>query len=293
MLLRVDGTYDVVEVLTVAPTELTFDGIVLHDYPIRAEVLPVSRCWADSIAVSKQLDYAAYDMKLAIEPVNNDLGLTAYVDGELSITDVNYGGPLEETVARPHYRLDGGYGLMSQTVILGHSDRGSTLGFRTRSRAELWALREKLYRLQGRAVAFYLATFAEELTANAGLTIAQSVLNIERCGYTEFVQNRRGRLRIHLAGGSVLSRNVLSSKVISPTTERLTMTSAWGATVALADIERIEYLELVRLDTDDVVLRHRNALGWASCEVPVVCLSDPRPLPGTPIGLLLPLTYTE
>ena len=265
------GRYDVMEIDSVLATQIVFTGMVTQNYPTNTEVIPVERCWAENIRVSKQLQYAVYDMKLAVAPVDTDLGLTTYSEGELSLTTVNYSSPLMESWSRPAYRRDGGQGLMSQTVIAGQADRGGMLRFVTHNRAELWSLRSLLYRLQGRAVAFHLATFAEELTPNAPLAAGVNLMNIEYCGYAEHVQNRRNKLRIHLSDGSVLFRAVLSSQVVVPgVTERLTLSDTWPSTIQPEDVTRIEYLDLVRIASDDVVIHHTNALGWASCEVPVM-----------------------
>ncbi|RPJ39007.1 MAG: hypothetical protein EHM35_03280 [Planctomycetaceae bacterium] len=269
-LVRVDGTADVVEVASVAADQITFNTGAPHSYPVGSEVFPVSRCWAESISVTKRLRASEYDMKLFVEPVDNDLGITPYRDGELSITDVNYGDGLTETWNRDFYRVDGGYGLISQTVILPHADKGSKLGFRTRSRAELWALRLMFYRLHGRAIAFNLASFSEDLIPNSALTAFSTALNVERCGFTEYVQGTRASIRVVLNDGTVLPRTIESSLIVSQATERLTVDAVWPYTIQAADVRRIEYLDLVRLDTDDIVIRHQNALGWASCEVPVV-----------------------
>ncbi len=282
MLIKVDGTFDTVKVASVSDAQISFDGVAMRSMPVGAEIIPVYPAWADSINVSKQYRYTLYDLKAQVSPVDNDLGLTPYYDGELSITDVNYAVPQQETITRPFYRNDGGYGLISQTVILSHSDKGSMLSFRTRNRADLWALRQKLYRLQGRARAFWLSTFSEELTPNATLTASQSVLDIERCGYTEFVQDRRAELRVHLTSGVVLSRTVLASQIIDGATERLTVDAAWPYTIQVTEVEKIDYLDFVRLDSDDIVIRHINALGWASCDVPVVHAYSPVIEPGIP-----------
>lgn len=273
VLSRSMNRYDLVEIDTVADTEITFTSSLLHSYPVKAEVIPVSRCLAENIQVDKRLERAVYDMKVLVDPLDNDLGLTLYADDALEITEVNYvSNSLRETISRPHYRSDGGTGLIYQSVILDHSDKGSMVGFRTNSRASLWALREMLYRLAGRCVSFKLATFGKELTPAAPLVSGNTTLTIENCGYTNYVQNRRGTIRVILTDGTVVSRTVTGSVVLNYLYERLTVSVAWGATMAVADVARIEYLDSVRFDTDDITIRHANALGWTSCDVPIKLL---------------------
>ncbi|MCK9569086.1 hypothetical protein M0R72_09100 [Candidatus Pacearchaeota archaeon] len=274
LLSHISGKYDICRVSSVAADALEFDGLLLNDYPIGSEVLPAYKCWADRISVTKRLRYAMYDLKLEMSPVDNDLGVTPYANGELSMVDVNYIDLLRESHSRPHYRLDSGYGLMFRTVLIDRGDRGSLLGFWTHSRGELWALRQLLYRLRGRAISFDLATFAEELTPNAALVGGSTSLNVAYCGYTDFVRSRRNSIRIVLRDDTVLSRTVVDSQVISDATERLTLNAAWPETIQPESVARIEYLDRVRLDADDIVIQHQNALGWASCQIPVITVEE-------------------
>ena len=268
------GSFDLLKIDTVSANQITFVNAPTHAYKVKAEVLPVSRGIAESISVTKRMRRALYDIKVLVEPIDNDLGLVPYTNGELLLTAVNYVKDLKETFTRPFYRLDGGHGKITQTVIYEHADKGSLVGFATHSRAELWALREMLYKLQGRRIAFQLATFDQEIVPVADLTSGQLTLTIEQCGYTDFIQSRRGELRVVLTNGTVLSRTVVSSVNVSNTVERITVDEAWASTIVPAEIDRIEYLDLVRFDTDDIVIEHRNAIGYAKCEVPVAFVEE-------------------
>jgi hypothetical protein len=270
MVIGPDGSWEAREVASFTADQVVFTDELAGSYDVKSEVLPLYRCWAENIRVDKIHDWAKYDMKLLIQPVDNDLGLAPYLDGELTLSTVNALSNLQQSWTRPHYRIDGNTGLVNNSCLLAYADEGSVLGWVTHNRTELWELRQLLHRLCGMGVAFNLASFQRELIANQNLAIGSTALYIENCGYTEFVQNRRGSLRVVLLDGTVIPKTVVSSNVMSPVTERIIVNSAWPSTIAQAQIDRIEYLDLVRLDTDDVVIRHRNAIGWASCEVPIV-----------------------
>lgn len=270
MVVGPDGSWEAREVASFTADTIVFTDDLAGSYDVKSEVLPLYRCWAENIRVDKVQDWAQYDMKLLVQPVDNNLGLAPYIDGELILTTVNALSHLQQSWTRPHYRVDGHTGLVNNSCLLTHADQGSMLGWVTHNRTELWELRQLLYRLCGKGVAFNLASFQRELIANQNLAMGSTALNVENCGYTEFVQNRRGTLRVVLLDGTVMSKTVVSSRVMSPSTERITVNSVWPSTIAPSQIDRIEYLDLVRLDTDDVVIKHRNAIGWASCEVPIV-----------------------
>jgi hypothetical protein len=267
------GCYDALEVDTVTETEITFKSseLLLNDYPTKTQVLPLSSAYVEGgITISRRMDYAIYDAKFAIEPQDNDLGLTAYVNGELTISDVNaVDGDLTEGISQLLHTVDNPQGLFSKSTLRTTSDRGCVLGFKTHDRAELWDLREMLYKLQGMKVSFYLMTFAKDLVPVALLPSAQTTLDVAYCGYTAHVGAQKD-IRVCLRNGTFVSKTVVSWQVISSLVERLTVDSVWGNDIQVADIDRIEYRDLVRLDTDDVVIQHTNALGYAVCQVPVV-----------------------
>lgn len=292
--IRPDGRFDLLKIASVGANSLTFENLPSYTYKQNHEILPVSRCVIEDVSVTKRMGHAVYDVKVLVEPIDNDLGVQPYTPGELVITNVNYLGQSKETYRRPFYRADAPFGGFSQTVLWDHAGKGMTVGFSTHSRSELWELRKMLYRLGGRYIPFFLATFDEELTPSLGIDSGGTTLTIEACGYTDFAQGRRGKIRVHLTSGSVIERVVLSSVYISSTVERLTVNEEWGETATAGEIDRIEYLDLVRLDSDDIVITHQNAIGNARCEVPVAFV-DCQWIPeaGNPIGLLLSLTYPE
>ena len=70
-----------------------------------------------------------------------------------------------------------------------------------------------------------------------------------------------------LKDGTVLLRTIVGSAEISAAAEQLTVDTAWPYDIDPDDIERIEFLEKIRFNVDDVVITHYNALGQAKCTV--------------------------
>lgn len=268
--------FDVVEIDTVNPTDIVLANVLTHSYPVGAQVVPVSRAYVEGpVQVTKRMGEGKFDAKLVEFPIDNDLGLTPYAPHELTIDDVNYSdsGQARQSIRVQAYRTDGNYGLFEVVALRDGSDKGFTLGFRTHSRQELWDLRELIYKLQGRAVSFYLTTSDQDLTLADDLTISQTLMDVENCGYSSYV-NEEHTIRVVMKDGSTLTRTITSWSVLSDTVERLVVNSAWPASVDKKDVDRIEFIELVRLDTDDVTIRHFSAIGDASCDVPVVRCVD-------------------
>jgi hypothetical protein len=96
-------------------------------------------------------------------------------------------------------------------------------------------------------------------------------MTIANIGYNVNAQQRWPKqvIRVHLKSGTILTRTIQNSSIVSNTEEQLTVDTAWPSTYTVDDIERVEFLEKVRLDVDDIVIVHYNGLGQAECIVPI------------------------
>jgi hypothetical protein len=99
---------------------------------------------------------------------------------------------------------------------------------------------------------------------------------MDNIGYALQVNDRWSRqvFRMHLKDGTILIRTIVGSAELSKTEEQLTVDTVWPYDILTTDIERIEFLEKIRFDSDDIMIIHRNALGEAQCVVPTVEVTD-------------------
>jgi hypothetical protein len=143
-------------------------------------------------------------------------------------------------------------------------------------RSEQAAWRSLLYGLRGRQAAMWLPTHAEDLTLQATAGAAASALDVDNAGYSRFLSSApvgRRDIRIELADGSALHRRITGSTELSADVERLALATPVGvqlvpAGLTGANVSRISYLQLARLDSDDIELHHTtDADGVATCQV--------------------------
>jgi len=123
-------------------------------------------------------------------------------------------------------------------------------------RAEIEAFRGWLYARQGRLKAFWLPTWALDLKVVATINSAATTIDVEHCGYTDNVAQAIGRrdIRIETVAGTVYYRRITASTEISASVERLTISSALGATLAAAEILAVSFMAPARLEADAVEL---------------------------------------
>jgi hypothetical protein len=114
---------------------------------------------------------------------------------------------------------------------------------------------ELLHWLAGRWRALWMPTYAQDLRVTAPIASGATTIDVAWCGLTANPGsiNRRD-IRIELSDGTVLYRRITATSELSTLVERLTIDSALGVAVAVADVALVSFLWLARLDQDVVVL---------------------------------------
>jgi len=121
-------------------------------------------------------------------------------------------------------------------------------------RTEIDAMRQWLFARRGRQSCVWLPSWARDLHLQATVGAAATTLDVEHCNYSASIAQAVGRrdIRVLLTDGTTYYRRITASTVIDADTERLTISSALGASVTPADVAAISFMHLARLDTDAV-----------------------------------------
>jgi len=278
VVLQDEYTYDALKIESMTATSLTFESGLSYDYTLKAEVMPLMPAWieASSASLKKPYNEQDFNLRLHIDPTVNDIadasGWSTY-DSEVFLDDPNLitGGQLSEALRTKVYVLDNLTGLRSHVTAWEHNKRSSKKGFKTNTRAELWAVRQLLHHLKGQQVSFYIPTFSKDIVPSLQMLIGTYAITMENIGYTVNARERWPKqvVRVVFTDGSMLTRTIVNSAEVSRSVEQLTLDDTWPATYQPEDIERIEFLERVRIAVDDIVIVHYNALGQSQCIVPI------------------------
>lgn len=273
-----ETTYDALKIKSITATTLEFESGMTYNYTKKAQVLPLLTSYieAASASLKRPYNHQYFNLRIHVDPEINDIASNAAFgtyNSQTFLDDPNMieGGQLAESIRTKIFVLDNMTGLRSQVTAWDHSKRHSKKGWKCNNRQELWELRQLLHYLKGRQVGFYIPTFWKDLTLTGNLQIGTLTMNIEMIGYTVNAQQRWPKqvIRVHLKNGTILTRTIQNSSIVDKDNEQLTVDTAWATTYTPAEIERIEFLEKVRLDVDDIVITHYNALGQAECVVPL------------------------
>jgi hypothetical protein len=278
VVLEDENTFDALKIKTITPTTLEFESGLAFNYTTRAQVMPLLTAYieASSASLKRPYNHQYFNLRLHVDPEVNDIADDSawsqynsqpFMDGPNMID----GGQLAEAIRTKVFVIDNLTGLRSQVTGWDHAKRQSKKGWKTNNRQELWELRQLLHFLKGKQVGFYIPTFWKDLTVEADMQVGTQTMTIANVGFTINARQRWSKevIRIILTDGTILIRTISNSSIVSTTQEQLTVDIAWGETYTPDDIERVEFLEKVRLDVDDITIIHYNALGHSECIVPI------------------------
>lgn len=279
VVLKDDTTFDVLTVLSKTSTSVTFDQTIVQSYDVGDEVIPVRLTVIDESVRGQRHPVNLEQMKVKFKCIENNTGaptadtsaFSSY-GGKVLLDDFNFiRGPMAETFEQKVFVTDSETGILSQNTSWDQHKRGHIKGFLTTSRQDLWNIRRLLYAIRGRQVSFYIPTFIEDMTPTQDLVSGNDKMTISWIGYSRFIQDRepKATFKITFTDGTSLVRVVQSSEVLSATEERLTLDTTWTSNKTVAEVQRIQFYELVRFDTDNITIEHSSVAGRARIAAPV------------------------
>ncbi|MCP4993147.1 MAG: hypothetical protein GY934_05085 [Gammaproteobacteria bacterium] len=271
-------TYDALEISSMTATTLTFTSALTNAYAVKTQVMPLMVAYFQhNVSMAKALyNEQTFNLQLKVDATDNDIADSSAFntyDSKVFLDGPNLveGGELAEAMERKVLVLDNMHGSFDEFSQWDRAKRNSNKGFKTNTRQELWELRQLLHFLKGQQVSFYIPTFTKDLLPNTTLISANSTFTMDNVGYTVNARDRAPKdfFRILLLNGTELTRTVVSSSEVSTAVEQLTVDSPWPYNIEPEDIERIDFLEKVRISVDDIVITHYNALGQSKAILPI------------------------
>jgi len=142
------------------------------------------------------------------------------------------------------------------------------------TRSEVVALRAWLHARSGRLVPFWSATQGDDMEIVAPIGASDSSITIRNIGYSRFIDCRidRRHLVIETVAGARYYRTITGSSEVDSETETLAIDSALGVLLQVSDMRSVRFLQLSRLDSDDVEIE------WHSTQI-AECSTMLRSLP--------------
>ena len=110
----------------------------------------------------------------------------------------------------------------------------------------------------GKLKPFWLPSFQSDLAVVAPVGGTDAFLTVENRGYAEGPVAAVGRrdLLITTTSGAQFYRRITAASVIDEASEMVALDSSLGTTLQPHQFQRISFMHLVRLDTDNVEIAH-------------------------------------
>ncbi len=259
--------YEVHEISFRGENFLTFNENLLQDWPAGTRVVPLKKCkvdeqpsttWRADKAVVARMRFQSLEPNRII-PQNR---LSNFYKQYVLEDDPNVADDLTYTYERVMSTLDNTMGLQRLNDITGGVVQ--QFAWWERGRANAYTLRGMFYALDGRRVPLWVPSQYADFELVLPITADDTNLYVKFCGFTDLGGpfNNREYILIHLRDGRRIYRKITTSSIFDSTIEALVLDTSVGEDLAIAEVKRISFLVLSRLDQDTVeFIHHTNTKG--------------------------------
>lgn len=271
-----DDTYETAVVDSVVPGTVTLSSGTQGSYPAGALLMPLRvGMLADIRGDQHPVNLEIFQARFTLNDNDVDLADASAFPTHGGRVVLGSGNIVQGTLARASQArvsvIDSVVGRFDFVTHWRVAKPSRAWSFATRSRRARAELRGLLHHLRGRQVSFHAATSFMEMTPTQDLGSGSTSLYIANAGYARYVGPLPpfNTIRVKLVDGTEITRDVTAAAELSVDEDQLTVTPAWAANVDKDDIVRIELLERVRGDSDEIVVVHRSSLGDAEATMPI------------------------
>lgn len=281
MIYQDEDTFEVIGIEDADASSITLQSQLVNSYTRKAVVMPVRTAYMTSQVQRSRSPANETKTSVAFTTINNiniadTTGASTY-DSKILLDDANYmDDRLSEGWSKRVTVIDAETGLQFQ--ISGTDRARMTMAKRWITRnslQEVWRIRRLLHHLDGNRVAFYLPSGRNDLVLKQDIAADTASIRVEHCNFTSLFKNRKpfSDLRVLLKNGQGYVRAITSSNV-DGNDEVIGLSSPILSTVIpVEDVERIEFVSLVRIANDRAKLTHRFA-GTAQVDINVISCKE-------------------
>jgi hypothetical protein len=248
-------------------TELTLSSGIGTAHSKGAIVAPVRTAVVVGEVSGTRFIANAATLRVAFRVTNNDIDIadTSAFDSYNSKVIINghngVRGQLQESFSQDVVVIDNETGISYQTSFWDSNRHAMDLTILAFGRQQAWETRQLMHALRGRQTSFYLCSFSKDLTPVDDLASGSNLMTIANVGYSRFVRQRQPRdvIRVVFSDGTApIIRTVSSSDEDDADEETLTLNTTWPATYTTSQIRRVEFVQKVRYDSDEIRFEHER-----------------------------------
>lgn len=253
--------YEVVEIQSMSDTVIVLENPLVGAWPVGTRVVPLKKCKVDQQASTThktatvmvaRVKFCSIEANRAdvYNPFNIFLNQFVLEEDPDETEDLTYAYERAMSV------LDNTMGLPSLYDVTGQIVQ--QFRWYARERVRQHRLRSLFYTLDGRRLPIWVPTVYSDFDPRS---ISPLAIDVKRCGFTDTGGPRPQReyILIYLKGGTRLYRRITDSVILGDGEyERLFIDEALDPLPVPAQVFRISFLVLSRLDTDTLEITHHT-----------------------------------
>lgn len=282
ILLTEARTYEVLSVESFTSSLLTLSRIVVGTWTRGSKLYPVraARLLATTRITRDTASYAELEPQfLIVEPCDWPAasGLPMYRGAPVLEDSPDTAETAEGGYQRDTFTIDNDTGAIAVIDTAGIGFPINSHNWFLKGRTARNNFRSLLYLLKGRQGEIWVPSYEDDFSLVLDIAAGDTNIRCANAGFGLFanIQNRQD-IRIELYSGVIYYRRITGSVVDSPTTELVSISSALGVTVKIAQVRRISFMALSTLAADEITIDHLTAIdGLAVSSTPFVGVNHP------------------
>lgn len=251
------------EITAVTANSVTLNDPIANDWPAGTKIVPVrSARVQNDLGVAYLTDaIAASRPQFQLEeewPITPASESQDYLGYPVMLTPPNWTEDLEGRFGRKWHDLDYLTGRRVIDDLTGVAGVNRTHRWLLVGRAAVAAFRAWLAARAGKLKPFWLPSFQSDIAVVAPVGGTDAFLTVENRGYAEGPVAAVGRrdLLITTVSGARFYRRITAASEIDAASEMVAIDGTLGTTLQPHQFQRISFMHLVRLDTDNVEIAH-------------------------------------
>lgn len=259
------------EISSLTASSIGITSGVANTYPKNSQVMPIRTAYAKTQTQQQVFITGAEKLQIQFTTLDNvDLSAIAgsytTYQGLVVLDDINFvDDMLTEGMDRHGVTvMDNTSGVIYQQFSTDRSRPSTTKTWWTNLASEIWPIRQLMYALRGSQKTFWLPTNRNDLQLAATIGSSATTFSIKYVGYSLFGLDKNAipmrpfaDIRFTLANGTKILRQITGAVNVGGVTETITVDSAIsGTALTVAQVARIEFLQLMRIADDKVSLTH-------------------------------------
>ena len=263
--------WEAAEITGITSSTLTIQSDLSNNYPINSQVMPARTAYAKTQTSHDTLITGVSKMTVEFTTLDNtdlaywDTSLWPNYLGFPVLGDINY---VESSLREGNTQnkvtvIDNLTGTLYQVASTDRSRPSSVKTWWTNYASDIWPIRQMSHYLGGSQGTFWLPTNRNDLQLAANINPGDTALTVNYVGYTAFALDVNGdpmvpfgHIRITLTNSTQIYC-ILTGAAAGSSTETLDVSVAiTGTLITIAEVQRIEFVQLMRLIDDKVTLTH-------------------------------------